>query len=203
VSVGNESMTPVAKWFKMNQDGTYQTGNGWLQNGKGHWNYDPKTKKFGSIDDLDGADEFGDFDVSFASGKMVFEREEEGMRVKVMLVPIENLPMSPADYLKGYWDLEEITDNGQSIKSEFDGEDKHRLHIRWDRIIVNYTPEGTRQTGYWHINGHRPEITLLPHQENQNPESWKIEVNEKELVMTGISDSNRNIQRKYLRIKRQ
>ncbi|MBN7814565.1 hypothetical protein [Algoriphagus pacificus] len=201
VAVGEENMTPVAKWFKINQDGTYQTGNGWLQNGEGQWDYDSKTNKYAAQDDLDVGDEFGAFDVSFTGEKMIFEREEEGMHVKVMLVPIEKLPMSPTDYLEGFWDLVEITENGQSILSEFDGEGKHKLFIRWDRIYNNFTSEGKRMSGYWHINGHRPEITLLPHQGDKGPESWKIEVSEKELVMTGISDSNRGIQRKYMRLK--
>ncbi|WP_373395891.1 hypothetical protein V8V91_15015 [Algoriphagus halophilus] len=162
VKVGEENMTPVAKWFKINQDGTYQAGNGWLQNGEGHWDFDAKTNKYAAQDNLDVEDDFGDFDVSFTGEKMIFEREEEGMHVKVILVPTEKLPMSPTDYLEGIWDLVEITENEQSILNEFDGEGKHKLFIRWDRIYINFSPEGKRLSGYWHINGHRPEITLLP-----------------------------------------
>ena len=117
----------------------------------------------------------------------------------VMLKPIEKLPMSTADYLKGIWGLVEITDNGVSILDDFDQEKKHKLFIRWDRIYINFTPDGKKLTGYWHINGHRPEITLLPHQDNGTAESWRVEVNEKELLMTGISERNRTIQRKYVR----
>lgn len=199
VEVGEENMTPVAKWFKINTDGTYQAGNGWLQNGRGNWNYDAENKMYSSTDSLDITDEFGGFSVSFHNEKMVWEREEEGMHVKVTLLPIEKLPMSPADYLKGIWDLVEITENEQSILNDFDKENKHKLFIRWDRIYINFSSEGKKLTGYWHIHGHKPEITLLPHQEDGKPESWRIEVNKKELLMTGISDSNRTIQRKYVR----
>ncbi len=199
VEVGEENMTPVAKWFKINTDGTYQAGNGWLQNGQGNWNYDAENKMYSSTDSLDIADEFGGFSVSFHNEKMVWEREEEGMHVKVTLLPIEKLPMSPADYLEGIWDLVEITENEQSILNDFDKENKHKLFIRWDRIYINFSSEGKKLTGYWHIHGHKPEITLLPHQEDGKPESWRIEVNKKELLMTGISDSNRTIQRKYVR----
>jgi hypothetical protein len=66
----------------------------------------------------------------------------------------------------------------------------------WQVSIVS---EGQRKTGYWHINGHRPEITLLPHTEGRQPERWKIEVDEKTLLMSGLSDSNRTIQRRYVR----
>lgn len=199
VAVGKKSMTPVAKWFKINPDGTYQAGNGWLQNGQGNWNYDTKNNIYSATDSLDIADEFDGFKVSFENGKMFWEREEEGMPVKVNLVPIEKLPMSPADYLKGLWDLVEITENEQSILDDFDREDKHKLFIRWDRIYINFGPEGEKITGYWHIHGHKPEITFLPHQEAEKPESWRIEVNHKELTMSGISDSNRTIKRKYVR----
>ncbi|WP_296705818.1 hypothetical protein [Algoriphagus sp.] len=199
VSVGEENMTPVAKWFRLNADDTYQGGNGWLQSSKGNWNYDADANLYTATDSLDVMDEFGGFSVSFDNEKMVWEREEEGMSVKVTLLPIEKLPMSPADYLEGMWDLEKITENGQSIIGDFDKENKHKLFIRWDRIYINFNPEGKKLTGYWHINGHRPEITLLPHQEDGNPESWRIEVNNKELVMTGISDSNRAIERTYMR----
>ncbi len=199
VAVGAKNKTPVAKWVKINRDGTYNTGNGWLQNGQGKWNYDAENNMYSATDPLDVADEFGGFIVSFENGKMLWEREEEGMQVKVTLIAIEKLPMSPADYLEGIWDLVEITENEQSILEDFDGEDKHKLFIRWDRIYVNFSPEGKKRSGYWYINGHKPEITLLPHQEDGKPENWRIEVNNKELLMSGISDSNRSIHRKYVR----
>jgi hypothetical protein len=199
VAVGEQSMTPVAKWFRINPDGTQQAGNGWLQNGNGHWNYDSKKNLFTATDPLNVADEFGGFTVSFDGTKMLWQREEEGMPVTITLIPIEKLPMSPADYLKGIWDLVEITEKGTSILNDFDQEDKHKLFIRWDRVFINFSPEGEKLTGYWHIHGHKSEITLLPHQEDGTVESWRIEVNEKELLMTGISESNRTIQRKYVR----
>lgn len=199
VTVGEENMTPVAKWFRINAEGTYQAGNGWLQNGNGFWNYDSSNNLYTASDPLDVADEFGGFTVSFDGQKMMWERAEEGMSVIVTLRPIEKLPMSPSDYLEGIWDLVEITENETSILDDFDQENKHKLFIRWDRVYINFSSEGKRLTGYWHIHGHKPEITLLPHQEGKKPESWKIEVNEKELLMTGISDTNRKIQRKYVR----
>lgn len=199
VNVGNQIMTPVAKWFKINPDGTYQAGNGWLQNGQGDWNYDTQTHLYSATDSLDIVDDFGGFTVAFENEKMYWEREEEGMKVRVTLVPIEKLPMSPADYLKGIWDLVEITENEKFIMHNFDNEDKHKLFIRWDRVYINFSPEGKKLTGYWHIHGHKPEITLIPHTEGNNAESWRIEVNEKELLMVGISDTNRNFQRKYVR----
>lgn len=69
---------------------------------------------------------------------------------------------------------------GQSlILKDFDPENKHRLFIKWDRNYINFSPEGNQLSGFWHINAHKPEITLLPHQEGSENENWRIEVNEK------------------------
>ena len=199
VEVGKENMTPVAKWMRINQDGSCQSGNGWLQNTEGTWTYHAEKKMYTADNPLGILDEFGGFLVSFDGEKMFFEREEEGMPVKVFLKPIEELPMSPADYFEGMWKLVDITDQGTSIRDSFDKEHKHQILIRWDRIYRNYTPEGKRMTGYWHINGHRPEITFLPHQKESEAESWMIQVDEKELIMKGTSDHNKTIERRYQR----
>ncbi|MEM7102913.1 MAG: hypothetical protein AAF502_07290 [Bacteroidota bacterium] len=199
VEVGTENMTPVARWTKINADGTFQNGNGWLQNSKGTWTYDKANNQFSTINKLGIHDEFGGFTVSFDTGNMIWEREEEGMPVKVTLVSITELPMAPSDYLTGIWDLADITKNEKSIMSEFDSGDKHKIFIRFDRIYINFSPSGERLTGYWHIHGHKPEVTFLPHQADKDPETWKVEVNETELTITGLSDSNRSIQRKYVR----
>jgi len=199
VEVGEENMTPVAKWTKINADGTYQSGNGWLQNSKGTWNYDNENNKYSATDSLDIFDEFGGFIVSFDQKKMFWEREEEGMQVKVTLGPIHELPMATSDYLEGMWQLVDMSEKGQSILEDFENAQEHKLFIRWDRMYMKFSPEGKKLTGYWHINGHKPEITLLPHQADENVESWRVEVNKKELIMTGISDSNKMIERKYIR----
>lgn len=199
VEVGEDNMTPVAKWTRINANGTYQSGNGWLQNSSGTWNYEKKTNTYSAVDQLDIRDEFGGFTVSFQNDLMIWEREEEGMSVKVILERIKELPMSPADYLEGMWKLSEISKNEEVISINSAGEDKAKLFIRWDRIFLGFSPDGNKSSGYWHIHGHKSEITLLPHQENGLAESWKIQVNEKELIMTGLSDSNKGVQRNYIR----
>ena len=199
VDAGEEKMTPVAKWFRFKEDGTTDSGNGWLKNYDGTWEYYAEKNTFSSNDPLGIKDEAGPFKVSFDKEYMYWEREEDGMPVKVTLKPIVKLPMSPADYLIGIWGMESITEDGVSIKDQFDLNGKHYLQIRWDRIYRNRNSEGEISTGYWHIHGHRSEITLLPHSEGKIAESWEIEVNEKELLMVGISDTNRNIERKYVR----
>lgn len=199
VLVGDEVMTPVAKWTKINTDGTFKSGNGWLQNSYGSWQYDADTKIFTSFDSLGIKDKYEGFTVFFNKDTMVWEREEDGNKVRVTLKPIQQLPMAPADYLTGLWELESTTKEGQQFVPESDKAKQARIFIRWDRIYVSFDKEGKKSTGYWHINGHRPELTLLPHQDGAKPESWRVEVNKDELTMSGISEGNREFTRKYVR----
>lgn len=200
VKVGDEIMTPVAKWTKINADHTYQSGNGWLQNAVGTWTYDMQNKTFFPKETNGIKDEFGAFNVSFDHNNMIWERTEEGMSVTVTLAPITEMPMSTADQLVGLWDLTKVIKNEQNITSDYDPNDKHYIFIRWDRIFVARTPEGTRATGYWHIHGHRPELTLMSHNPDKGIESWRVSVNNSDLNMIGISDSNKNLELIFSRL---
>jgi hypothetical protein len=200
VKVGDKIMTPVAKWTRINEDGTYQSGNGWLQNAEGTWSLDKETNTFLPVEKNGIKDPSGPFQVNLSVNKMIWEREEEGMVVTVILEPIEKLPKSTADELIGLWDLKDVMKNGESKKASFDPHDKHYIFIRWDRIYVEQTPQGENISGYWYINGHRPEITLLSHSANKIPESWMVSVNDNELLLTGISDSNKGVENIYSRI---
>ena len=192
VSVGNRSKTPVAKWMKINSDKSYESGNGWLQNSKGQWSYDNKTKTYKTVDPLNVADEFGSFLVSFDKENMIWKRNEDGMEVKVILIPITEKPMSPADYFKGMWQQTSVSNPKAERRY-------NKLLIRWDRIYENYDEKGNKETGFWHIHGHRSEVTFIPHNLKQNREKWKISTNEKELKMIGISDNNKGITIDYKR----
>ncbi|MBI1184720.1 hypothetical protein GC194_10635 [bacterium] len=200
VVVGSEEMTPVAKWTRINSDGTFQSGNGWLQNSLGTWEYNNSTKVFTAVDSFGFVDEFGGFHVSFTNGYMIWEREEDGMKVLVTLQPIQNLPIAPADYLVGMWELVDDSDARQPIINELDSLECYKLFVRWDRVFIYYGIDGNKLTGYWHINGHRPELTFLPHNNAVEPESWIIDVNSKMLIISGISKSNQSIVRKYKRV---
>ena len=56
VMVGTEIKTPVAKWIKVNDDGSYQSGNGWLQNSEGTWSYDKSSQTYLPVE-ANGIDE--------------------------------------------------------------------------------------------------------------------------------------------------
>lgn len=61
VKVGDQTMTPVAKWTRIHEDGTFQSGNGWLQNSEGTWTFDKKYNHFEANDPNGLVDEFGPF----------------------------------------------------------------------------------------------------------------------------------------------
>ena len=195
VTVGEQNMTPVAKWTRINADGTYESGNGWLKNSEGSWSFNENEQTFSPKEKNGLEDIYGAFKVSMdeASDEMTWTREEDGMRVQVTLTRIDEIPQSPADAVRGLWDLESVHQNDEDITGTFDPDNQYYTFIRWDRIYVMRNTEGDRQSGYWHMNGHAPEITLLPHATGAAPESWRIEfTGDNELRMYGISDSNRD-----------
>lgn len=200
VEMGDQSMTPVAKWTRINKDGTYQSGNGWLQNSIGTWSYDKTANQFSPVEANGIADNYGPFTVSFEGETMFWKRMEDGMEVTVTLESIWEMPMSTADKLNGLWDLQSTTDDGKDITGEYDPDNKYYLFIRWDRIYIERTSKGERKSGYWHINAHRPEITLLSQPGVKEPESWAITINNRVLTLKGISDSNKSLELTFTRI---
>lgn len=200
VVVGTIDRTPVAKWTKINQDGSYQSGNGGIQNAEGTWTFEKQTKKFLPVETNGLKDPYGGFSVTFKEDHMVWERDEEGEHVTVSLEKTTKLPKSPADLLVGLWDLKDILRDNASEKNSFDPEDRHYIFIRWDRMYVERTADEKKLMGYWHINAHRAEITFLCDGEGKLKETWTVDVNERELIMVGISESNKGVQKLYTRI---
>lgn len=200
VLVGGQTMTPVAKWTNIQKDGSYQSGNGWLQNAEGTWTFDKKKKLYAATETNGIKDEFGPFTVELKNNTMTWLREEEGMIVTVLLEKTDQMPKSTADRIVGLWDLFDITKDGKSTIAIQDPNNKRFIHIRWDRLYRERTAQGKRSTGYWHMHGHKPEVTLLSHNGKKVPETWKVSVSSDELKMLGVSDSNRTIEITYRRI---
>jgi hypothetical protein len=200
VTVGSEKLTPVAKWTRINEDRTFQSGNGWLQNAAGTWTYDARDSLFSAEDSLGIKDEYGPFKVRFEGKVMYWTRIEEGVPVVVHLKRISRMPMSTADKLQGLWDLAAVREGEVDITTSFDPLEKYYLFIRWDRIYVERDSKGNRSTGYWHIHGHRPEVTFLSHREGDEPGGWHVTVNGRRLSLSGISDINRGMEMVFERI---
>jgi hypothetical protein len=137
VTAGSHSITPVAKWTRINPGGTFQSGNGWRQNSEGTWSYDDKTAQF-SPKETNGIEEgYGPFTVSFKDSSMLWKREEDGMQVTVTWKKIDQLPMAPADMAAGLWDLIAASDNGKNVLSSYDPDNKYYIFIRWDLSLIH------------------------------------------------------------------
>lgn len=190
MTMGDMEMTPVAKWTEIDQNGHFRSGNGWLQNATGTWSYQSSSSTFIPKTDNVREDPYGGFEVKFVDeDHMTWQREEEGMTATVYLKRIDQLPKGPADELVGRWQLQ-----SESADVRY-----KELFIRWDRIFENRANE-QKETGYWHIHGHRPEITFLSHNADQAAESWRISFDQEgQLQMKGISDSNREVELIFIR----
>ena len=198
VQVGGQAMTPVSKWTRINKNGSYQSGNGWLQNAEGTWTYD--NNLFSPKETNGIKDEYGPFTVEFEDDSMTWLREEEGMIVTVSLKKIIKIPKATADHLVGLWDLTAITKEGKSALETFDPDNTYNLFIRWDRMYMERTSKDKRSSGYWHIHGHKPEVTLLSHDKNRPVETWQVVVSQSALKMTGISETNKGVEMNFKRL---
>ncbi len=184
VTVGEEVRTPVAKWFRLNPDSTFQSGNGWLQNGAGRWQqFSDSTLLF--INERGEEDEYGAFEVSFTDGKMYWRRTEDGLPVTVILSPAEKLPKSPADQIVGFWELVKTPSNQHS---SILGSEGSVLFIRWDREY-RLLEKDKRKRGFWHINAHRPELTLLSAAEEGNKASFTVDLSQPDRLELRSTDS--------------
>lgn len=201
VTVADQVMTPVAKWTRIYSDGNYESGNGWLKNSEGTYTYDTLSHQFSPTETNGILDKFGAFRVSFEEGNMLWERDEEGMLVTVKLNRVEELPKATADKVVGLWQLTDITRDGRSIIRTFDPDHDHYLFIRWDRVLQMRDQNGKQSRTYWHMQGHRPEITFMRSSIMKEDEDWNVEVTDTELKLTGINESNRGEVRMYERLR--
>ncbi len=188
VWVGEQSMTPVAKWTRIKVDGSYQSGNGWLQNGAGTWTYDAATATFTPVDAYGPADPFGPFRVRFEEETMVWQREEEGALVSIYWQPIESLPRAPADQIVGTWQ-----EAGEENSLQ-------QMLIRWDRLFVA-DPLGERRLGYWFMHAHRPELELIPLDDYSANQRWIVRFEgENTMVWAGNDAANEGQIRRFERL---
>ncbi|MEO9482013.1 MAG: hypothetical protein ABJG47_01120 [Ekhidna sp.] len=173
VQVGDENLTPVAKWFKYDEDNTYTAGNGWTQNDKGTWNYSEELDEFLPVSRL-GADEYGAFKVQFIGEKMTWKRSEDGMNVSVTLSRIAEMPMAPKDSIVGNWELTSVIQNNEDVTSEYNKENTISIFIRWTATYRKTDTNGSRSSGYWHMNPHRSEFHLINYNKELGVEEFLV-----------------------------
>ena len=152
VVVGEDTLTPIAKWIQINADLSYESGNGWTKNDQGRIDFDTLKQTIKPNSAIGLRDPFDDFDISFSDSKMFWTRMEEGMEVKVSFVKITEIPPGPADLVLGAW--KEVSEHGH-VKNSL-------LYLRPDRHFLKQLKDGSQIRGYWQMHAHRPELTLIP-----------------------------------------
>ncbi|MFY0593658.1 hypothetical protein [Roseivirga sp.] len=163
VTVGEEKLTPTAKWFQLLADGSMTSGNGWVQNFDGSFNYDSGTKKL--LQASQGiVDEFGAFNVTMTKNGMTWERLEMETLVKVTLIKADKKPLAPWDIIVGNWAIESqnINSNNDDHPPTDDFLEFGSIYFGWDRRFKKYDENGKRiETGIWHIEAHSNWIWLI------------------------------------------
>jgi hypothetical protein len=190
VEVEKELMTPVARWFRLD-NGKQTSGNGWQQHSFGTYHFDTKksTLTFETVNEP--KDEFGAFTVMRKGDKMTWTRLEDGDKVTVDLEMIATLPMSTADRVKGLWGLLRANKGSSDVTDQYDPQKKYSIFLRWDRIY-NLNTGTEKISGYWYANAHKPEIRLMRSGHEQEEEKWSVSFEKEDMILTGMSDSNKN-----------
>ena len=195
VVVGQEEITPNARWTRLNDDGTQQSGNGWFQHSVGTWTLDKNSREL-SIRTINGTkDPFGPFEVNFDSDTMTWTRMEEGNEVTVKLKRAKELPQTYGDRVLGLWKLEESNGEGPYLSDE--AAPQAMLFLRWDRRFELGTPDGTIY-GVYNVHGHRPEIELIPYGDKLDRNFWSFECTHSQLSIQ-LLNSEEKVTRKFIR----
>lgn len=199
VVIGEEEMTPRGKWLKILEDGTYYSGNGWLQHTSGTWTLDSSKMLFELKEDNGIIDPFGPFKLSFVFDKMQWEREEEGTTVVVTLHRIEQMPKLISDEIKGLWAIEKVFHNEEDITKTYASESEDYLMFRWDKMLVEGKASGEKNYAYWYVHPHRSELRIIGRNDDEI-ERWRIEIIDNNLLMSGLQPNNKGMKYIYKRL---
>lgn len=194
VSVGQEEMTPNARWMRFNSDSTQQSGNGWLQHSVGTYSLSKDELVLNNTNGL--TDSYPPFFVTINENKMTWNRMEEGMEVVVFLEKTNKLPQTYGDELLGLWKLKQAEGKGSYFDSP--PSPKDYLFIKWDKRFVIGT-DSNRYTGVYHVNGHNPRVTLIPSNSELPHSRWDIMYSDQQIKLT-LTGSDSVVTRTFTRI---
>lgn len=183
VELAGQHMTPQAKWSHFYKDGRYVDGNGWQQHHTGAWRLDADARTIATTADQGPVDDLGPFVLSFRADTMLWKRPEEGDTVLVKWIRTDELPMAPRDHLQGLWRISNSDSNSNSSDSlnksvaEAGVVAENHVFFRWDDRY-SMTVDGEASGGFYIAHGHRPEVILLPYDDEKEPKHYRIEVME-------------------------
>lgn len=188
VTVGTVEKTPIGKWFRLT-NGKQLSGNGWQQHTFGSYRWNKTTSELSLQSENEPSDGFGAFTVTRKGNTMTWTRDEEGAMVKVNLETITELPQSPADQVKGLWDLVLATRGKLDVTREIDPDGNQFAFIRWDRVYVRQLSSKEQVRGYWFMNAHQPELKFISEDSKREQETWAVNFDEGNLVLSGVSEN--------------
>lgn len=199
VEVGEQEMTPNARWMRFNADSTQQSGNGWLQHSFGTWSLNEKTGEL-TVKNVNGLDDpYGAFKVSVENDTMFWGRQEEGQQVEIRLVRADSLPATFGNKLLGLWQLEQASGEGFFFEpTRPAAASNNYIFFRWDGLFVIGSEKG-RFTGVYNVNGHKAELEMIPYGEGETRSFWKIEFNENRIKLHLLNNDN-SIVRDFVRV---
>jgi hypothetical protein len=198
VQVGDEIMTPNARWTRLNKDNTQESGNGWFQHSYGTWTLDQEAMTL-NIKNTNGIDDpNGPFSVSVSSNEMTWERVEDGQNIKVTLERSSKFPETHGDKLLGLWELEKAIGKGKYFEASNETESLDYIFFRWDKRFVIESKK-RRINGVYNVHGHKPEVELIPYGENLNRDFWTIDFEENQITLK-LLNSDEKVTRKFKRI---
>ena len=200
VMVGDKDRTPVARWFRL-KNGIQTSGNGWQQHSYGTYQWDKKKSTLSFTTENEPADEAEPFSITRKNNKMTWNRLEEGERIVVDLEETSDLPQSPADKIKGLWDLESAKRVNEDITLQYDPEGKQYMFIRWDHIYVNHINPNESVTGYWFMNAHEPTLKFISKNVNDKQQEWVASFDRGKMILSGASENTKDLTLVYKGIK--
>lgn len=189
VKVGDQEMTPNAKWTRLNADQSQESGNGWKQHSIGTWEIDSESQTLYFVTSNGIKDEFGGFTYEKSGAdRMTWSREEEGAEVNIYLKKITKLPQAPADALFGVWQAKD------------DPEAKSYLFFRWDQILVSKKSNQNRKFGMYKTHGHKPEVQIIYYEDPLRQEVWTYRFKENRDLVLSIEGEGEKHEKVYSRI---
>ncbi|WP_319482228.1 hypothetical protein [uncultured Draconibacterium sp.] len=198
VNIGDQEMTPNARWTRFNSDHTQQSGNGWLQHSYGRWNLDEEAHELSVVNENGIKDPAEPFKVTLEKDQMIWTRNEEGQNVEVLLKRSAHLPATFGDQLLGLWKLEDVVGDGVYFGVEDAKVGKASIFFRWDGRFDIRSGKG-RVRGVYNVHGHKPEVELIPYGDNLNRDFWAIDFNENTITLKLLNSENK-VERKFSRI---
>lgn len=182
VSFDKNSTTPVSRWIRFHEDGTQESGNGWLQHSYGKWNI---TQNKLSITDENGLkDNAGSFAFSILKESMTWKRIEEGKEVTITLIRAKNIPQSEGNKLFGLWKLTDAKNKNQDIFTKMNPKNNFTLFLRWDQVFVEQNLPNPTRTGIFKVHAQKPEIQLVNYGPNPQFSFWSFDVSSSNLRLT-------------------